>query len=187
MHYLVLVLVPSNTEDPRGETWRLLQPFRDMCPSCPFDERCEECALYKPGGPEPKWDWYAPGGRFDGAVRNEDPARFKRLWGLMDAWAKKPTEHGDGTVTVEFRHGDEWRERFGQIHNEMFEANTVPVNELPADFSCRAIVTPDGSWHDFGYANDDVGPETRREWAQKRQELFAEHHDCLAVACDLHM
>jgi hypothetical protein len=186
MHSLVLVLVPSKADDPWEETKRLLEPFREWCMCCPCDQRCEECTAYKPGGPEPKWDWYAPGGRFDGAVRNEEPERFKRLWGLMGAWAKSPIEREDGTVMVEFRHGDEWRERFGQIHNEMIEANIVPTRRLPADFSPRAVITPDGSWHDFGYGRD-LTPEDRRELEPRRQALLTEHNDCLAVACDLHM
>jgi hypothetical protein len=59
------------------------------------------------------------------------------------------------------------------------EDNICPVSDLPAGVDPGAIVTPDGSWHEWTR-------ETADTWDDTARELFARHRDCVAVAFDCH-
>lgn len=64
------------------------------------------------------------------------------------------------------------------------------VRDIPSDKRPRAVVTPDGLWHQrgeagwFGVFNDAMD---REQWEQVTNAIYSEHLDHLAVCCDLHI
>lgn len=182
-HFFTVVLVNSGS-DIETEVERLLAPYSENLEVEPYKRgcfcqeewgrkyfaengrTCEEC-----GGtgvetvtynPQSKWDWFRIGGRWDGVV-----CRLEEIDDKMGG----------------FNFGDEFR---------TVERNAQAVSELAEDFTCRAVVTPDGEWHEqstmgwFGLSSDD-SDENRNRWLGQMRMLLAANRECIAVGCDLHI
>jgi hypothetical protein len=112
-----------------------------------------------------RWDWWVIGGRWDGELFTEQ--ELPRM------------DDGQG--------GFNFGEEFHQL-----KRNSRPVSQLNEDFSCRAIITPDGAWHEqsrmgwFGISSDD-SDEQQAKWLGEMRRLLAEHNACVAVGVDCHV
>jgi hypothetical protein len=74
--------------------------------------------------------------------------------------------------------------------------NCCAVSRLPADLPCRAIVTPDGVWHEgptgdeareaSGFTPAEVAAYRDQvdAWARERAALLSAHPDYLAIGVD---
>ena len=67
---------------------------------------------------------------------------------------------------------------------ELWERNITKVINLPPNFSLpAAIVTPDGSWHDW---YNDTKTHADEEWEPIAKSILGKHRDCFAVCIDCH-
>ncbi|MBI4397287.1 MAG: hypothetical protein HY548_09340 [Elusimicrobia bacterium] len=118
--------------------------------------RADDTGLYYffTHNPKSKWDYWAVGGRWNGAITGK--------------------RRGDGRGGFNF--GDQFR-RLGE--------NMVPVRDLPENFLCFAVVTPEGEWIDRGRA----WPEDKDldGWKAELKRIFECHSDCVAVGVDCHV
>lgn len=92
----------------------------------------------------------------------------------------------DGRISA-VEHDSENGFNFDKKH-ETLDLNARPASELPESFTCFAILTPDGQWHEKGkmgwfgiVANED------EKWLEQMRRIFVQHNDCVAVGCDLHI
>jgi hypothetical protein len=115
--------------------------------------------------PKSKWDWWVVGGRWDGYVQDRE------------------AERRDDTG---FNFGDEHHQI---VNNEMPADKLAFQIEKTKDFGPPyAIVTPDGEWHSrgemggFGMSSDEDD-----DWPARAVALLNQHHDCVAIGCDLHI
>lgn len=69
--------------------------------------------------------------------------------------------------------------------HQTLENNSARVKDLPENFKCFAIVTPDGEWHDKEEFGSFFGPIP--EWDRKMLDILSQHSDCLAVGLDCHI
>ena len=131
------------------------------------DSECAEChgtgmrtTTYNP---QSKWDWWRIGGRWDGVVLNLP-------------------EIPDGIGGF----------NFGATYQRP-ERNIATVERILSDqpeFSCFALVTPDGAWHErgemgwFGVVHDE---KPKDEWKTTIRTLLEGHSECIAVGVDCHI
>lgn len=83
----------------------------------------------------------------------------------------------------------DWYEIGGRWDGEI-KNNVCPISELPKDFTCFAIVTPDGEWHEngkMGWWAIVINPKDEIGWELEQAALFETYKDYIAVACDLHI
>ena len=198
MHWFALVLVPPETDDVAGKVEELLRPFapreEEVACSCQLGKEPLPCQLCNGGGTvvadtntATRYDWMMIGGRFDGRVAGLPPERFERQRQILRYSLSKPYTLEEGRVLVRIRNNEEWQGALSRVYQELVEANTVRVAELPSDLWCSVLVTPDGCWHDHRFVGGDVGCTPEEYWARKCQDLLAAHQNCLAVGCDLHV
>ncbi len=74
------------------------------------------------------------------------------------------------------------------LHHRVCEAERLPTEFVP-----RALVTPDGTWHDlgdYGFAPVDGDSPSNREarsrWAARYVELIRDHPHCWVLEYDAH-
>ena len=127
------------------------------------DADCEECS-----GTGQRQTTYNPLSKWD-------------WWRIGGRW--------DGNISGQDRPSEDGGFNFGGDY-ESLEANSIVVSKLADDFSCFALVTPDGQWHEkgsmgmWGMVSD---PKDLDDWLEQLHGLLVLHGDCLAVGCDLHI
>lgn len=147
--------------------------------------------------PNAKWDWYEIGGRFSGSIKDrqgracdiafmgdvdtsvDEEAREKAL----EAWGK--FEKGEKTGLFDL---DWWKREYvlGMFKDAEFFARTQ------SEFWFRAVVTPDGKWHEVGEmlmsgCSEENGDDLR-EWVDSYRERFVKPYlDCYIAIVDCHI
>ena len=66
--------------------------------------------------------------------------------------------------------------------------NKERVADIPDDFECYSIITPDGSWHSRGKMGWwAVSMDEEKEWPAIKASIVKDYPDAIAVLCDLHI
>jgi hypothetical protein len=120
---------------------------------------CEEChgtGTYKSHyNPESKWDWWVIGGRWGGALYDENSE-------------SESEDHEDNMILIQ----------------EMLDRPRENI------FFPRAIITPDGKWHQkgrmgwFGMSSDD---KEQNKWEDEVMALYEQYPNNMMVLLDLHI
>ena len=81
----------------------------------------------------------------------------------------------------------------GAAEDESLAKNVSIASRLPADFTCAAVVTPDGVWHDLfdqGWSFPDRDtPEclaALASWEARVRDILAAYPDHIVVEFDTH-
>ena len=138
--------------------------------------------------PKSKWDWFALGGRWDGAVTGN-------LEQIPDygAIARKKQEleaRGVGGMSLEI---DSWvtipNSRFDQAkYNDNFANNCGLVGDIPEDLKYHAIVTPDGEWHEQGRMGwFAMMSDEKEDWFVTSTKLLGKYYDHYVLGVDCHI
>ena len=188
--------VQADIEEERARLWAA-HPGKDK-----VDPACEEChgsgRVKTDRNPRAKWDWWSIGGRWTGVFTqykpDEDPANVETCY-LCQGTGMRNDELGraermknpeytcngcEGTGK-RVKWPTEWRK---------YEGDVVLGSVLPEDFSCYAVVTPDGVWHERGEmgwwacSHNVVRPEV---WKERIKQLITENRQNWAVAVDCHI
>jgi len=184
-HFLIGVVLPPHMKGASEETLynavaELLEPFNENTEVEPYEEECWRCKgtgiredmicnmcdgvgiIESTYNPNSKWDWWRPGGRFDGRV----------------------------SISGEYRPSTDGGFNFGKGHETIRVHNSCLVSSLKAAARERltAIVTPDGNWYEEGHVGwwgiiSDINPE----WKPVINTVLAGFPDCLIVGVDAHI
>ena len=178
-HFVCLVLAPKGIEDVESFVSKMLEPFDENSEFPPYFEPCcckgkdKECLECNGTGryentynPRSKWDWWAIGGRWSGALR--------------------AAIEGDESYT----HSVDYPASLQKLPQD---GNSALVSEIIDEkenvkFDAFAVVTPDGNW----YAKGKMGwwayvTEEEENWKEIYKSILLANKDCLAVCCDLHI
>lgn len=171
-----------------------------------WDKPSTDCGLCAGTGwwattynPMAKWDWWAIGGRWVGALTGYDPAldpkahepcRICGGTGMRTDDLGVQERKTDPTYTCNGCHGKKVVMKF-PARIEPPTVDVVPLRLLPPAFVPFAVVTPDGTWHQKG----DMGcwGLTRNEkaddaWhAQFRQIVQGQMSEYVGVLVDCHI
>lgn len=95
----------------------------------------------------------------------------------------------DGEIQGNRRDDGEGGFNFGDDHKQL-RHNIALVSDLKPDFSCFAILTPEGEWIErgaMGWWGVVSGEKDAEVWQEQIRTVFAKYRDCIAVGCDLHI
>ena len=151
------------------------------------DMKDEDGNVYTVRNPDSKWDWYAIGGRFNGMlidkksgkIRNELPAKnidFQKMWEN----AKYEMEPYEGALT------DSW---YKPEYLKRIYPDEATYERIATTFWTRAVVTPDGQWHEigemgwFGFSSEE--PEETIRWVSNYYDQFID--PAIEYGCTIHI
>ncbi len=93
----------------------------------------------------------------------------------------------DGEITGIERESADGGFNFADNH-EQLQYNSAPVSELKENFTCFAVLTPNGEWHEKGHMGwFGMVIEEKDNWYDQMRMILAANNDALAVGCDLHI
>lgn len=211
-HFPVLVL-----SRPGQRVDALLLPYMENCcaeppidymefyedDECDVDERTGRRGYWQ--NPNARWDWFVIGGRFSGrlrAPRGERGPHSPVVEGRYDVaemrdvdTSRNWTEYRaarrlfERLMAGEIDEIDRWYSRDGALRR-FGDAETYA--RYVSDFWFRAVVTPDGGWHEVGrmgwWGISSEGKAELREWLERFRERFVEPYlDCTATVVDCHI
>ena len=211
-HFAVLVL-----SRPGQRVDALLLPYMENCcaeppieymefhedDECDVDERTGRRGYWQ--NPNARWDWFVVGGRFSGrlrAPRGERGPHSPVVRGRYDVAEMRDVDTSrdwteyraardlfDRLVAGEIDELDRWYSRDMALRR-FGDAETYARSV--SDFWFRAVVTPDGKWHEVGemgwWGISSEGAEELREWIERFRERFVEPYlDCIATVVDCHI
>jgi hypothetical protein len=145
--------------------------------------------IYSTYNPNSKWDWYEVGGRFSGMLKrkdggdcdaaivsdidfSDDEAVYYRSLRFWDEVVEKRKETHVGDEFFSFYKPEYYLEFYGD--RETYAKSM-------AAWSTRAVVTPDGEWHEpgrmgwWGMSSDT--PDSSKDWYAKFRERFIDSAD----------
>ncbi len=153
--------------------------------------------------PKSKWDWWVIGGRWQGMLDSDyDPIKDPRNYETCDLC------NGTGQRTEWPPDTDQaWIDKCGGCNGCKGKGkrlkwtlephdygNVAPVHALFHNgdgnpwFVPFAIVTPDGTWNEKGKMGWwGMVRDQRDDWKQQAAAILAQHKNCVAVLCDLHI
>ena len=155
----------------------------------------EDGNIYTTYNPDSKWDWYQIGGRWDGFLKLK--RRMKKNYGsayVNEAYVRDVDFGMDKDeykaslrfwdVVVEKKEPEEGEEYFS-IYNDKYFRDFYGDRETYArrasEWSTRAVVTPDGEWHERGemgyFGCSYESPEEAADWDERFHERFIESAD----------
>lgn len=204
-HFPVLVLSrPSQSVD------ELLIPYMENCcaePPVEFMEfyEDEECDVDERTGkrgywqnPNAKWDWWVIGGRFSGLLRMKRSRQTCNTAEMRDVSTERD-ERVYRTALNEFNRylaGEKVESFYLTTYKREYVIDRYGSAEFYAreqsDFWFRAVVTPDGEWHEVGKMgwwgiSSETG-EQFRDWVEHFNERFVGPYlDCIATVVDCHI
>ena len=172
---------------------------------CEVDERTGRRGYWQ--NPNARWDWLEIGGRFSGRLR----AR-KGDYGSRGCVAEGRYDIAEMRDVSTARDQNEYRLARGEF-NRHLAGEEVGRYELDcykpeyvlskfqdaefyarwrADFWFRAVVTPDGEWHEVGrmlwWGISDEDGDQLRDWLDHFHERFVKPYlDCTATVIDCHI
>lgn len=183
------------------ESWTDEQCYEDMHKDYPNTD--SDGNLLSTYNPNSKWDWWVIGGRFSCEhLRDKNTKEYTdEIWARdLDAqpdpeeyetrakWWNDWVEDGDPTLKeqVTFDYSPEWyKETYGD------KETYALINSLPI---FRAVVTPDGVWHEKGtvgwFGMSYETPEESLDWDVNFMERFitpAIKNDCFLTVVDCHI
>lgn len=143
--------------------------------------------------PNNKWDWWTVGGRWDNYLVRQDGTHTNEALIKELTFAQNPSE--------KYRLKKEYEELVsGQKENAIYnaryyedvygDADTFAAFFAPNVF--RAVVTPDGEWHEVGemfwFGLSSESAEDMRKWVKRYYSDFIEPYmDYYATVVDMHI
>lgn len=164
------------------------------------DEQGNIWSMYNP---KSKWDWWCIGGRFDGfKVKGSDYAHdeakvceidfspdesdceyYRRFWEVnIEGKPLSPDEDKDNYFAV---YNNDYYTRFYSDKEDFVKRKT--------QFLLRAIITPDGEWHERGemgwFGVSSENPEEARDWDEHFKERYIDtaEPDWILTLVDCHI
>lgn len=147
--------------------------------------------LYTTYNPKSKWDWWTIGGRWSGLIKTKDgdtvdecrigemdltPNQdvYNHALRFWDVYVdKKPLKPGE----TEEQYNTFYRESY--FKDRYLDCETYA--KCQASFMTRAVVTPDGEWHEAGemgwFGCSSETDEEWRGWAKNYQKTYIESAD----------
>ena len=137
--------------------------------------------------PDSKWDWYQEGGRFSGLLKVDGEEMDEARVGDID-FSMDMEVYNDALrfwdVIVEHQ-PQEPGENFWAIFNEEYYRNMYHDRETyaryMAQWSVRAVVTPDGKWHEVGqmgwWGMSSESPDETKDWEENFKSRFSDTAD----------
>lgn len=188
MHFLTLVALPPNTEDPIGMVAELLAPY------------------YEEDNDDGWWDWYQIGGRWTGALDGYDPTtdpRNSEVCSLCRGTGTRPDAAQFGAEWMEWAKGcngchgtgiaekwpTQWVDhpgdiaRLGDVREKLAERGPYRVVG-PELLVCAETYNPDGT--DY---SDGAPPETAvfiKHPEEVTEAIANLSDDCIVVVVDCH-
>lgn len=198
-HFFTVILVPPDKEDIRAAVTEMLTPFDENTQVEPYKKRLTQESIDRMLAFYAEHPEHRDGLTLDNVVgllrkyheaeagQDENGYYYVSTYNPKSQWDWwRIGGRYDGRVAA-VEHDSENGFNFDKAH-ESLDLNVRPVRDLPEDFTCWAILTPDGQWHQkakmgwFGMAaNEDEG------WLPRMRRIFAENNECVAVGCDLHI
>lgn len=141
--------------------------------------------------PKSKWDWWEPGGRFSGLLKNKDGNRIDqgRIKDLVFDLDKSEYRHRlrywDVVVNDSPLKDGETKDYFFNMFNKEYYTRRYRDAEtyakIMATFSTYAVVTPDGEWHAPGnmgwFGMSDESDESWIDWVSNYDDRFISGSD----------
>lgn len=182
-HYAVLVITDGEPDYTSIES--LLAHYDENLDALTISEKYNEDEY------DPKWDWWEIGGRWagtlllkDGSYATSAPMAALETTvsdtvreDLEDEWNGLVSEDGTDFFKPEY-----YLDRYGSA-DVYVEANSPNV--------FRAVLTPDGAWHEagcmgwFGMTSDS--PDGWQEYLRDYRKIMADHSGCWATVVDCHI
>lgn len=186
-HFMVTVLVPKDTQDIVDKANELLAPYDENINVAPYIYKTrEELLLEKEEVTKQVNSVNCPDYLKDyrGKIEKMSLAKFVR-----DFHGKEVDEEENLLTTYNKKSRWDWYVIGGRWDGTL-PNNICPVSEIPKDFTCFAIVTPDGEWHErgrMGWWAIVMNEKDEMGWEFVQSALFAAYKDCTAVGVDLHI
>lgn len=174
MEKLTLLLVPPDTDRPIAASQRMLDPF------VAWDEPV-------PCGCNPEFDcWMCHGTR---QIAN----LYQRFW-TIDLVSLSYKQPPPGALLAEPETHEEMltylteaqiarMSLVSEILDSSFPDGFCRVGDIPNEFMCNAVVTPDGRWHDI--TGGEVYDVPTLEVTSRLKVLLEQHPECIGVLWDL--
>lgn len=196
-HFMVAVI-----SDGRKTVDGLLMPYMENCCSepplcfmefydddeCDVDERTGRRGYWQ--NPNAKWDWYdESGGRFReraAELVGGNPVKVSEIEFDAEAHRRLAEETWDANV------GEDGKPA-GWFAWNVVEGTTRDMYvEQMSHLSFRAVVTPDGEWHEVGemgwWGISSESADEMHEWRIRFAERFIEpYQDCMLTVVDCHI
>lgn len=178
-------------------------------------EGCSECngtgILMATYNPLSKWDWWALGGRWAGAMGKVDPTlnpnnytacwickgtgtRTDTTYGGNDGWARRPDPlHPVIGLGCNACTGTGYQLKFASALEVPQDSNIKKLKEFDLskdDWIPFGIVTPDGSWHEkakmgwFAITRDNREPS---DWKAEARAIALQYEDHYGCVVDCHI
>lgn len=206
--------VGSDTHAAPATLERVQVPLREMYPD--FDQFMKEYAGYeldpKMGrygyweNPNAKWDWFSIGGRYTGRMGGYDPQKDSKNYEtcfICNGTGTRPGTNYDAEAAWA-RKGNELFPCIGEGCNACYGAgvslkfpshfrdvgNVAPVSELPDNFSCFAMLTPEGEWIErgtMGWWGIVTDEKDETAWKRTIRTVLDRYRSCIAVGVDCHI
>lgn len=181
-HFLCVVLLNKEQLEVEGILDTLMEPFNENTEVEPYRDYLDgedlERGVKRYGSEqaliENMQDWSGRDGGMDlRGIYSMSTYNPKSKWDWLEVGGR-----WEGYLT-----GKDTEKPEGQMEN-----NSCLVRDLPEDFKCFAIVTPDGEWHSkermmmFGGVADE-----KSDWYKEMLNILGQHSDCLAVGLDCYI
>lgn len=141
--------------------------------------------------PKSKWDWWEPGGRFSGTLKNKDGNRIDEgrikdlVFDLDKSEYRYRLRYWDVVVNDSPLKPGETEDYFFNMFKKEYYihryGNAETYARIMASFSTYAVVTPDGEWHapgDMGwFGMSDESDEAWVYWVDNYHDRFIEKSD----------
>lgn len=195
-HFFTVVLIEPDVTNVESKVKKLLAPYNEELQVKPYKvyEDVEEIKRmaknYKlpptdlKGLAKKMGDWAGASGGVDKKglyhVSTYNPKSQWDYWRFGGRWCGEVRG-----LPKSDEKGYNFGEEFGFLDD-----NICAVREIPKDFICFAIVTPDGKWHErggMGWWGMVSNEKEEKEWKKELEALLIKHHNCIAVGCDLHI
>lgn len=174
MEKLTMLMVPPDADNPIAASERMLDPFAPW--KAPIACGCK-----------PEFDcWMCDGTR---QISNH----YQRFW-TVDLVSSSYGEPPPGAVLAEPETHEEMLTHLTEIEiariaflseilDSSFPDGFCRVGDIPKEFMCNAVVTPDGLWHDI--IGGEAFAEPSMEQSALFKELLEQHPECIGVLWDL--
>lgn len=187
-HFLAIVIVPKRTRNIDAKVAKLLAPYDEKKKVRPYicasvnEVRAKKEKVIKDIACGDTSEYLAP--YRNGKIERMSLSEFARSW-----YSQEVDENGNLLSSYNPKSKFDYYGISGRWKDE-FPENVCPVSELPKDFSCFAIVTPNGEWHEkgkMGWWAIVTNEKPDDSWDLEVALILENYKDHLAVAVDCHI
>lgn len=137
------------------------------------DMQDQEGNVYTTYNPDSKWDWFVLGGRFSGMLISESGEEENELPVRCVDFIKMSRVERESMTPYEKAINDSF---YKPEYLKRMYPNEVVYEKIQTTFWTRAVVTPDGKWHEVGqmgwFACSSEEPEEIIKWVNAYYDTF---------------